>query len=668
MHCSRAFRFAGRSLAATLLFSGLAFGSHAFAAPKAAAATGGKAATLDGELDVMVEDYADGHSHTRHYLKTSHGRVELKFAHQPKGLRSGTRVRVHGQAQGAVLALDGANSVQTLALASPYTMGQQNVAVILVNFQDDTTQTKTLADVNTLVFGTVSNHYKESSFGQTWLSGKVFGWYTIAMSKATCDPYTLATLADQQAAAAGVNLSAYARKLYMFPRTGCTWSGLGNVGGSATKAWANGSFATITVAHELGHNLGLYHAQSLDCDVSALGNTCTTYTYGDTADTMGNYRAAQFNPLEKEQLGWLNDGTSPPILTAAASGRYVIEPYSATTVGAKAIKIPRGTNSAGQKLWYYVEYRQPLGVDSVLGTTGNLTKGVIVRTAVEGDPTSSRQIDMTPGSSTSSYTELADGALAVGQSYTDAAAKVTLTLAWTASTGAAVDVLLGSAPAPAPTCTRAAPAVTLVTGATAADAGTTKNYTMTVTNKDSSACAATSFSLARSVPAGWAATLAASSLSLSPGASGSVALAVKSPTTATAGNYGIGVATGSAAGSVHTANASAIYTVAASTSSTAAITETVGTDKTSYLRGQTVTMSARVLRSGVAVSGASVRFNIILPGGSVTAVSATSGSDGYARGSYRLSKGKGAIGSYTLRADASSGGSSATASTGFSVN
>jgi hypothetical protein len=666
MHFPRAFRLAGRTIAATLLFSGLAFGSHAVAAPSHATPAAGKSVALDGELDVMVEDYADGHSHTRHYLKTTRGRVELKFAHPPKGLRSGTRVRVHGQAQGAVLALDGADSVQTLALASPYTMGQQNVAVILVNFQDDTTQSKTLADVNTLVFGTVNNHYKESSFGQTWLSGKVFGWYTIAMSKATCDPYTLATLADQKATAAGVDLSAYARKVYMFPRTGCTWAGLGNVGGSATKAWANGSFATITVAHELGHNLGLYHAQSLDCDVSALGNTCTTYTYGDTADTMGNYRAAQFNPLEKEQLGWLNDGTSPPILTASTSGRYVIEPYSATTVGAKAIKIPRGTNSAGQKLWYYVEYRQPLGVDSVLGTTGNLTKGVIVRTAVEGDPTSSRQIDMTPGSSTSSYTELADGALAVGQSYTDTTAKVTLTLAWTASSGAAVDVLLGSAPAPAPTCTRAAPVVTLGAATTAVAAGSSKSYTVTVSNKDSSACAATSFSLARSVPTGWTGVLAVTSLSLSPGASASTTLNVTSPTTATAGSYGIGVGTSSAVGSMHTANASGTYSVATTSNSTA-ITETVGTDKTSYLRGQTVYMSARVLRSGVAVSGASVKFTVTMPGGTSTVLGATSGSDGYARGTYKLGKGKGAIGSYKLRADATSGSSTASANTGFSA-
>jgi len=660
MYIPRALGHVGRLFAALFLVVGIA-GTHAAAAPVSTA----KPVALEGELDVLVEDYADGRSRTRHFLTTARGRIELKFSRKPTTLPSGTRVRVRGQARGDILELDGAasDSVETLAMSLPYTMGQQQVAVILVNFQDDTTQPRTATDINTLVFGTVSNHYRESSFGQTWFNGRVFGWYTIAMSKGVCDPYQLANLADQKANAAGANLSAYSRKLYMFPKNACTWAGLGNVGGSATKAWANGSFSTLVVGHELGHNYGLYHAQALNCDVSALGNSCATLTYGDTADMMGNYRAAHFNPFAKEQLGWLNDGVSPPIHTAAVSGRYSIEPYSSSSVGPKAIKIPRGTDSGGRKLWYYVEYRQPIGADAVLATTGNLTRGVIVRTATEGDGTSSRQLDMSPGTSTTSnYTELADGALAVGQSYVDATAKVTITLASTSTSGATVDVQIGTA---APTCTRAAPSLTLSGTTAAVAAGSTLNYTVSLSNRDSSACSASSFNLAKSLPSGWTGTLAASSLSLSPGASVSTTLSVTSSATAGAGSYGIGVGSSSSAGSVHTANASSTYSVASSSSGT--LTETVATDKTSYLRGQTVYMSARVLRSGVAVNGATVRFNIRLPNGSVTVLTATTVADGYARSSYKLGRGKAAVGNYTVRADATSGSSAATSSTGFSV-
>jgi hypothetical protein len=140
---------------------------------------------------------------------------------------------------------------------------------------------------------------------------------------------------------------------------------------------------------------------------------------------------------------------------------------------------------------------------------------------------------------------------------------------------------------------------------------------------------------------------------------------VTSPSTATAAGYGIGVGSSSALGSVHTANASSTYTVAAVSSGT--LTETVGTNKSSYARAESVSMSALVKNSGVPVSGASVKFNLTLPNGSVTVLTATTGSDGYARSTYKLGKGKTAIGQYALRADASSGSNAATASTGFSV-
>lgn len=661
MHLPRAFRHAGRSTAALLFLSALTFGANS-----ATPADTGKPVVLEGELDVLVEDYADGHTRTRLFLKTAHGRVELDLNRKAPALQSGTKVRVRGQLQGDVLALDGADtgSVETLATVLPNTMGEQRVAVILVNFQDDTSQPVTPATANTLVLGTVNNHYRESSFGQTWFTGQTFGYYTIPVNKTVCDPYLLAAEADKKVAAAGTDLSAYNRKVYMFPKNACTWAGLGNVGGSNTKAWVNGQFSLQVVGHELGHNYGLRHAHALNCDVSAFGNTCTSLAYGDAADLMGNLKTGHFNPFEKEQLGWLNDGVSPPILTASTSGRYVIEPYSSSSVGAKAIKIPRGTDSLGRKTWYYVEYRQLTGYDAVLNT-GNLTTGVIVRTATEGDGDSSYQLDMSPGSSTYSNTEMADGALAVGQSHADAAANVTLTLAWTATTGAAVDVLVGGG-APAPTCTRAAPTMSLTGPTTAVAAGSTVSYTLSLSNRDSSACAATTFNLARSVPSGWTGTLAASSLSLSPGATSTTTLNVTSASTATAGSYGIGVGASSSIGSVHTTNASATYSVATASSGT--LTGTVGTDKTSYMRGDTVYMSALVKNNGVAVSGASVSFNITRSNGSVTVLNATSGSDGYARSTYKVGKGKGAIGNYTLRADTSSGGSTATASSNFSVN
>ena len=78
-------------------------------------------------------------------------------------------------------------------------------------------------------------------------------------------------------------------------------------------------------------------------------------------------------------------------------------------------------------------------------------------------------------------------------------------------------------------------------------------------------------------------------------------------------------------------------------------------------------MSALVRNNGVAVNGASVKFNVTAPSGGVMVLTAVSGSDGYARSTYKISKGKGATGNYALRADATSGSNTASATASFSA-
>jgi hypothetical protein len=129
----------------------------------------------------------------------------------------------------------------------------------------------------------------------------------------------------------------------------------------------------------------------------------------------------------------------------------------------------------------------------------------------------------------------------------------------------------------------------------------------------------------------------------------------------------------STVGSAHTASASNTYTVKAVTAepvppATTGLTESVGTNKASYIGGQTVTMSARVLKNGVAVSGAAVKFTATKPDGYTTIVmSTTTGSDGYARKSFVSGTGGSSMGTYQLKAVATSGGTSVTATTSFKV-
>ena len=228
-------------------------------------------------------------------------------------------------------------------------------------------------------------------------------------------------------------------------------------------------------------------------------------------------------------------------------------------------------------------------------------------------------------------------------------------------------------PTPTPTCTRAAPTVT-ITGPTAAvAAGTDVGYTVALTNKDVGSCSNTSFNLARTVPANWTGTLSATSVTLAPGASSNATLSVTSASGAAAGAYGIGTGISSAVGSVHTGSASITYTVkdveSVPTPPSTALTETAGTDKASYIAGQTVNMNARVLYNGVPVSGAAVKFTATKPNGiNKIVMSTTTGADGYARKSFVSGTGSSSIGTYKLDAVATSNGKTVTASNTFSVS
>ncbi|GAB3751070.1 hypothetical protein GCM10028795_18500 [Lysobacter olei] len=216
----------------------------------------------------------------------------------------------------------------------------------------------------------------------------------------------------------------------------------------------------------------------------------------------------------------------------------------------------------------------------------------------------------------------------------------------------------------APSCTRAEPSISLSGPTAAVPAGSTVVYTVDLQNNDSASCASTDLTLAGSVPTNWTGTLADSSLSLAPGASGSTTFSVTSDSAAPAAGYGIGVGVSSSVGVVHTASVSTTYTIAAPATF---LETTVGTNKATYARGETVQAHAFVRNNGVPVVGAIVTFTIARSARSTTTRSATSGADGYARITYKVAKSSNAIGTYTVRATWSLNNVSSSAETTFTV-
>jgi hypothetical protein len=585
---------------------------------------------IEGELEVEIEDSTAG-ARVHHFVRVPSGRVRLQLGGQAPGWQSGSRVRARGRLSNGTLALDGGGSLQALALASPNTFGVQRVAVILVNWNNNFSAPYSSSTAQNVTFDQVNRYYQENSYGQTSLSGQVFGWFTLPIAPTTCDYYLIANEADKVAAAHGVNLSQFTRKVYAFPKfSPCSWWGLGTVGGNPSRAWVNGSYALKVVGHELGHNFGDYHSNSLPCSSSG----CSVSEYGDDRDMMGGSASGHFTAFQKERLGWLNYGVSPPIQTVTTGGTYWIEGYGTPSNGGpKALRILKSTDSSGRRTWYYVESRARQGFDA------GFAAGVTIHTGSEATGNSSYQVDLAP--STTTFDSLLDP----GQVFADASLDLAIRTVSASDAGAFVEISYPGVP-----CTTAAPTMTLSPAAATASAGTPVSLSVTLRNNDNaSGCSATTFSLGRTVPTGWSATFVQTSLTIAPGASASTTLTV----TPTAGS---GSVTASAA-RVNTAGpgGSASATVNAVSSLAVGL---------SIVKTNAYVISATVKAGSSVVSGARVTFALRSPAGKLSSYSATTNGSGLAKVTVRL-KAKDPRGTYSVTATATSGALSGTASGTF---
>ena len=195
---------------------------------------------LAGELEIFYEDYEQVElSRLRHVLKTKTGRVELHFSNikSLSNLKHGTKIKAIGlftessysegsksasalidrQEELELLADDG-STVTTTSTATTQlenTLGEQKTLVLLINFQDNPTERPwTIDEVQTMVFGTVDDYYQEASYGQTWLTGDVMGYYTLPID-AVCDSTLITSSAEQMLLDNGIDSSQYKRLLYV---------------------------------------------------------------------------------------------------------------------------------------------------------------------------------------------------------------------------------------------------------------------------------------------------------------------------------------------------------------------------------------------------------------------------------------------------------------------
>lgn len=167
------------------------------------------------------------------------------------------------------------------------------------------------------------------------------------------DPSQLRNAALAAARNAGFNPDSYELDVICSgPISGFKFTGQAYVG--LRGAWLNNAFTHVgPLAHEIGHNLGLNHANLWDTRGAGVIGPGNEVEYGDSSDTMSLNTGASrhFNARFKHLLGWLDDSQ---LAQPSSNGviRLAAHDLNPSPPGPRAIRIPRDPRTN-----YWFEFR-----------------------------------------------------------------------------------------------------------------------------------------------------------------------------------------------------------------------------------------------------------------------------------------------------------------------
>ena len=266
--------------------------------------------------------------------------------------------------------------------ASGWNNGPRKLLYMRVIFEDSLQEPQTEAQA----WGAIeqlNDYFAEVSFGKVFYLADVTpaillprsrAWYT-ADYTATGSNSPIMTDAKEAARALGYNPDNYQHFTVIY--TGGTGNGPGTFGGLGSVGGANVWLRTTSIgtfAHEIGHNVGLWHGNSWDSNrtIGVSWNTSLTRDviggglngeYGHSYDVLGSSGSftgnkGHFMAHHKNLMNWLPTET---VAAATTSGVYRIFPMDQTVLDPERRYALRVTKDAGRDYW--VDFRQKYNAD-----------------------------------------------------------------------------------------------------------------------------------------------------------------------------------------------------------------------------------------------------------------------------------------------------------------
>ena len=446
--------------------------------------------SLEGELSLIHDDASSGLSTYQMSIVSGSRRYPIRFVLSPSDVRPGDRVQVEGvqlPGDGFILA-DNVRRSQGASMAAVTSLGSLKTAVILLQAGGATSRYADKSVTASLFFSSTSGvsaraFVSEASYGQATIVGAsgegsatdVYGPYTIGTT--SCD-FNTVTAAGITSADPDLDYNNYDRLVFNYENPACDSGGVANIGansigvldgrdqflsrsmnknGSFGSAVLNGRIGT-TALHEYGHNLGLFHSNSLQCGLAAIGTAgCSTTEYGDPTDVMGNGRYGHYNSFHKDRLGWLTSARSQTAIT----GTYILKPFESSTDELKVLRIPRTRDQNGVATSvYYLEYHRPSANWADFGRSfPNFVTGVTVYASATlaecvafcgedfsgpGGGADTIVVDAHPGSF-GSRRDVEDAPLQAGETFNDTIAGISFRISSADASGATIVATVSTA-------------------------------------------------------------------------------------------------------------------------------------------------------------------------------------------------------------------------------